>query len=229
MADGTTKPIDEIEVGDWVLATNPESGKDSVQRVTAVWIHDDSLIDLELEGGVSVTTTADHHFWNRTDHQWQTAEALDAGDQLYGIFEQHAAVVGLDHTTERIDVAYNLTVSRAHTYYVLAGTTPILVHNCGGPFAQRIDNISSHLTDRDLNAARRELNGEIVARKPDGTPWDHVSEVRDAQRGLINIIDRVQRQLGNPSLTQAERAALVMDLSRASRLLDHSESFVPRP
>lgn len=27
---------------------------------------------------------------------------------------------------------HNLTVSFLHTYYVLAGTTPVLVHNCGG-------------------------------------------------------------------------------------------------
>jgi len=26
---------------------------------------------------------------------------------------------------------YNLTVADLHTYYVLAGTTPVLVHNCG--------------------------------------------------------------------------------------------------
>jgi hypothetical protein len=29
----------------------------------------------------------------------------------------------------------NLTVDRIHTYYVLAGNTPVLVHNCGGAAA----------------------------------------------------------------------------------------------
>jgi hypothetical protein len=27
---------------------------------------------------------------------------------------------------------YNLTVADTHTYYVVAGTTPVLVHNCNG-------------------------------------------------------------------------------------------------
>jgi hypothetical protein len=27
---------------------------------------------------------------------------------------------------------YNLNIKTAHTYYVLAGSTPLLVHNCGG-------------------------------------------------------------------------------------------------
>lgn len=81
---------------------------------------------------------------------------------------------------------------------------------------------------RDLDAARRELNGEVVARKADGTPWDHVAEVRDAQRGLMNVIDRINKQLANPNLSAAERAALTGDLSRASTMLDYSEQFVPR-
>ena len=29
-------------------------------------------------------------------------------------------------------VTYNLTIDGLHTYYVEAGTTPVLVHNCGG-------------------------------------------------------------------------------------------------
>ncbi|MFD2691812.1 hypothetical protein ACFS5L_44355 [Streptomyces phyllanthi] len=30
------------------------------------------------------------------------------------------------------ETAYKLTVSDLHTYYVVAGATPVLVHNCGG-------------------------------------------------------------------------------------------------
>ncbi|MET8651708.1 polymorphic toxin type 28 domain-containing protein [Nocardia aurea] len=97
-----------------------------------------------------------------------------------------------------------------------------------GSTTRPTDRIKEHLTDRDLDAARRELEGEVVARKPDGTPWDHVQEVRDAQQGLVNRIDQINRRLGWPKLTDAERAALEDELSEASRLLDHSEQFVPR-
>ncbi|MFD6220425.1 polymorphic toxin type 28 domain-containing protein [Nocardia asteroides] len=98
----------------------------------------------------------------------------------------------------------------------------------GGSESTPTDRIKEHLTDRDLDAARRELNGEVVARKPDGTPWDHVQEVRDAQQGLANRIDQINRRLGWPGLDAAERAALERELSEASKLLDHSEQFVPR-
>ncbi|SNY04720.1 putative T7SS-secreted protein [Paractinoplanes atraurantiacus] len=92
----------------------------------------------------------------------------------------------------------------------------------------KTDRMKEHLTDRDLDAARRELNGEVVARKPSGQPWDHVDEVRNAQRGLTRRIDQLKRLLGDSRTTEAERAAYQSELSEASRLLDHSEQFVPR-
>ena len=88
--------------------------------------------------------------------------------------------------------------------------------------------MKEHLTDRDLDAARRELNGEVVARKPSGQPWDHVDEVRNAQRGLVRRIDQLKRLLGDSRVSPAERGAYETELAEASRLLDHSEQFVPR-
>ncbi len=90
------------------------------------------------------------------------------------------------------------------------------------------DRLKAHLTDRDLDAARREAAGEVVARRSDGTPFNHVQEVRDAQQGLLNRIQRINGQLGRPNLPEAERHALQGELSEASRLLDHSEGYLPR-
>ena len=92
----------------------------------------------------------------------------------------------------------------------------------------RTDRIKEHLTGRDLDAARRELNGEVIATKADGTPWDHVDEVQNAQRGLVNRIAQINRQLDDPRISAADRATLTNELSEASKLLDHSEQFVPR-
>jgi hypothetical protein len=97
-----------------------------------------------------------------------------------------------------------------------------------GKAGTKTDRLKEHLTDRDLDAARRELDGEVVATKPNGQPWDHVDEVRNAQRGLVNRINQIQRQLGDSRISDADRAALQSELSEASRLLDHSEQFVLR-
>lgn len=92
----------------------------------------------------------------------------------------------------------------------------------------KTDRLKEHLTDKDLDGARRELNGEVVARKSSGTPWDHVTEVREAQDGLVNRITKLQRQLGDSRLAPEDRPALESELSEASRLLDYSEQWVPR-
>jgi uncharacterized protein YukE len=98
----------------------------------------------------------------------------------------------------------------------------------GGKSGTKTDRLKEHLTEKDLDAARRELDGEVVARKGDGTPWDHVDEVQNAQRGLVNRIGQLKRQLGDSRISDADRATLQSELSEASRLLDHSEQFVPR-
>lgn len=92
----------------------------------------------------------------------------------------------------------------------------------------KTDRMKEHLTDRDLDAARRELNGEVVARKGNGTPWDHVNEVREAQNGLVNQINKLKRMLNDSRLSPEERPGVESELSEASKLLDYSEQWVPR-
>lgn len=91
----------------------------------------------------------------------------------------------------------------------------------------KTDRIAEHLTPKDLEGAQRELNGEVVATKGDGTPFDHVTEVREAQRGLTNRIDAIQRQLGDTRTSDTARASLQSELSQASKLLDYSKKYVP--
>jgi RHS repeat-associated protein len=91
----------------------------------------------------------------------------------------------------------------------------------------KIDRLKEHLTDDDLDAARRELVGEVVATKSDGTPYDHVTEVREAQTGLVNEIGRINKELSKPDLTQEQRENLTDLLSQASRMLDYTKGFVP--
>jgi hypothetical protein len=43
---------------------------------------------------------------------------------------------------------YDLTIDGVHTYYVLAGKTPVLVHNCGGPVRLSDETIDTHILPR---------------------------------------------------------------------------------
>jgi hypothetical protein len=56
------------------------------------------------------------------------AADIKTGDELQTA--SGTAVVLAKHTYHATAVTYDLTINGLHTYYVMAGTTPVLVHNC---------------------------------------------------------------------------------------------------
>jgi len=69
---------------------------------------------------------------------------------------------------------------------------------------EKIGNIlEDHLTSRDLEAASRESNGEVLL-KEDGTPWNHREEVAAALRRLGNQARRLQRALKKSGLSDSQ-------------------------
>jgi hypothetical protein len=167
LADGTTRPIADVRVGDRVLAADPVTGDRGVRTVTRVWRHEDILVDLETSDGV-VSTTEDHPFWNATDRQWQPAIALDPGDRLLTATGTMLTVGGLDLTTADAGVAYNLTVADLHTYYVGIGAHTALVHNELTCFRSLGIKTSTHFRQRlagdkikDTHALDAYLKGDL--------------------------------------------------------------------
>ncbi|SHI10788.1 intein C-terminal splicing region/RHS repeat-associated core domain-containing protein [Streptomyces sp. 3214.6] len=137
MADGTTKPIAEVRIGDKVIATDPKTGKSSPREVTAELLHrDNDLIDLQVRGpegkAVTIHTTSHHPFWDDTTHSWVEAGRLTPGHTLKSADDSQVTLSGVLSRPGVADM-YNLTVADIHTYYVVAGSTPILVHNSSCP------------------------------------------------------------------------------------------------
>ncbi|QNA71840.1 hypothetical protein C8250_007935 [Streptomyces sp. So13.3] len=137
MSDGNTKPIADIKSGDQVEAADPASGKlDGPHTVTATIVnHDKDLVDVDILGpdGVISTlhTTSEHPIWDATTHTWVPAGKLIPGHTLTTNTAHEVRVTAVRTTPGEAD-RYNLTVAELHTYYVLAGQTPVLVHNtCG--------------------------------------------------------------------------------------------------
>ncbi|MEW2161056.1 polymorphic toxin-type HINT domain-containing protein [Streptomyces sp. NPDC007189] len=135
MAHGKTEAIAKIKPGDKVEAGNPTTGKHQGPRtVQHVWInHDHDLLDVTIRTGdghtATVHTTAKHPFWDNTRHGWVLAGKLHQGDALSTVTNGHVYVI-TTHTMPGAANRWNLTVQQLHTYYVLAGSTPVLVHNC---------------------------------------------------------------------------------------------------
>ncbi|MEU4395898.1 polymorphic toxin-type HINT domain-containing protein [Kribbella sp. NPDC023855] len=154
MADGSRKPISQVKVGDAVLATDPKTGERGPRKVTHLWVHTDTLLELEVDGGV-LTTTEDHPFWNATDREYQRADQVGPGDRLLSADGQLIRVMSLRGSSQRVAAAYNLTVDDIHTYYVVAGDTPVLVHNsCGPEIGTKLEYFFGNATGNAHNIQR---------------------------------------------------------------------------
>ncbi|MEW1632764.1 polymorphic toxin-type HINT domain-containing protein [Streptomyces sp. NPDC093801] len=133
MGDNTTRSIEQLAVGDQVLATDPETGVTGPRRVDAtIYTPDDRefttlTLDEKHDGG-TLTTTDHHPFWSENEKKWKNAADLTPQDTLRANAGDPTQIAGVRHWIS-LQPAYNLTVNDLHTYYVLAGTTPVLVHN----------------------------------------------------------------------------------------------------
>ncbi len=132
LADGTSKPIEDMAVGDKVTAYDPGTGRAEAREVVRTFVHHDvPTYDVTLTSGEKVTTTQEHPFWVE-GKGWTPAAQLHAGDQLRqpdGSTVPVASVAATGHTA----TVYNFEVQGHHDYYVQAGNTWILVHNACGP------------------------------------------------------------------------------------------------
>ncbi|WP_435191259.1 polymorphic toxin-type HINT domain-containing protein [Streptomyces sp. bgisy126] len=133
MGDHTTKPIEHVRTGDMVQAADPITGESGPRRVEAtIYTPDDrdfTDITLSAARGESVVTATDNHpFWSETTKTWIDAADLSAGDTLRTATGDTVEVGEVRHW-KTLQPAYNLTVNDLHTYHVLAGKTPVLVHN----------------------------------------------------------------------------------------------------
>ncbi|MER6792093.1 RHS repeat-associated core domain-containing protein [Amycolatopsis mediterranei] len=138
MADGSTKSIADIHVGEQIANMDPGKGDEEHHPVVAVHTTDTDreFVDVYLSTGhgfESVSTTAHHLFWDAARREWVPAVDLRSGDQVTTMGDAPVLVAGTYRHTGG-DRTYNLSVDAVHTYYVEAGSTPVLVHNCGnGP------------------------------------------------------------------------------------------------
>ncbi|MEV0036561.1 polymorphic toxin-type HINT domain-containing protein [Streptomyces sp. NPDC050804] len=137
LADGTSKNIEDIEVGDKVLATNPATGETSAQPVTELLPSEgekklNELTISTADGNKKITATAEHPFWVPKENAWVNAADLKPGTTLSTPDGTTAKIAANRAYTDHVRT-YNFSVAELHTYYVLAGTTPVLVHNTCGP------------------------------------------------------------------------------------------------
>ncbi|MBU4188284.1 MAG: Hint domain-containing protein, partial [Propionicimonas sp.] len=131
LADGSPVPIEDVQLGDQVITTDPQTGQETTHKVSRLYRHDDQTVYEVTIGGAKVTATPSHRFWVQS-RGWTTVDQLQPGDQLLQPDDTTITIDTINATNQTATV-YNFEVEDAHDYYVKAGTYWILVHNDCGP------------------------------------------------------------------------------------------------
>ncbi len=165
MADGSSRPIEDVNVGDKVMATDPVAGVSVPKQVTQLHRNlDEDLTDLTVkdqDGKVTkVETTWHHPFWNASERKWTDAKDLKPGTKL--LVKGHGAVTVVAVLNKLgLEEMRDLTVADIHTYYIVIDDEPVLVHNCGGGVAP---NGNACACNGSTNPSNADLIQEIARR-----------------------------------------------------------------
>ena len=119
--------IENVEVGDYVWASDPETGEVALKRVVQTFVNEATeLVHVEVDGD-EIICTNEHPFYSPVKG-WMAACDLRAGDILVTVNGEYVVVEKIQHEIlERPIAVYNFEVEDFHTYYV--GDTNVLVHN----------------------------------------------------------------------------------------------------
>ncbi|HEY6795880.1 MAG TPA: polymorphic toxin-type HINT domain-containing protein [Kineosporiaceae bacterium] len=207
MADGTTKPIKDIKVGDKVEASDPATGVITAEPVTATHLNDDhNLLDLTVhtpKGDSVIHTTTNHPFYDDTTHSWTDAERLVVGHRLRTTTREVSMVAALTAAAGHAWMN-NLTIEDFHTYFVLASNTPVLVHNCDGKLSDPLPQGMSRAIVKaydDIRAGRLASHDIFQGREVYARSWAGAEEYRvpganDSTRILVKMLSSGQKVMG---------------------------------
>lgn len=112
-ADGTSKPISEVEVGEEVLAWDEGSNTTGRYRVVATFGHDDPATTYLNIAGERIVTTHEHPFYTQ-ERGWVPAGLLKVGERVKKATGGWGTVRAVRSAWDA-GVRYNLTVDGAHT------------------------------------------------------------------------------------------------------------------
>lgn len=138
MADGSTKNIEDVVVGDLVMSYNEEMNEYETDEVIGLITNPNTtdIARVNLEDGTNVEMNAYHPVY--TEEGWKSLTQheglplLTENDKLLSSDGKFVGISSIDRWTEENPITtYNLSIKKNHNFFV--GNTPILVHNAGCP------------------------------------------------------------------------------------------------
>lgn len=135
------KPIQNIAIGEEVLSYNEIERRLEYNPITRVFRTEQPMYFIIND---TIKVTARHRFWVN-EKEWRQVKDLKVGDFLLNNDLEPVAVEAID-VVEKKATVYNLTVNKAHTYFV----HDVLVHNdkprCDDCNSDRADHFGSLTT-----------------------------------------------------------------------------------
>ena len=216
MSDGTTKPIEDLQVGEQVISRDPATGQDSVQTVTTTYcLHEDTLITLSLEDPSThvdsvIVCTPDHAMYIQ-GQGWIEAGDLTAGEQIVTRTGAPLTITNLqwqrDETGKHPFTVYNLEVANDHTYFAGNFDGGLWVHNAcrARPSEVTIPNGNAnggwnHIEARHITGT--DPGGDLFA------PGTTRAQLSDAANDLVSGGQRVSDDPSLPVQTFQDRMSI---------------------
>ncbi|MGW0954594.1 polymorphic toxin-type HINT domain-containing protein [Streptomyces sp. NPDC002545] len=220
LADGSTKPIQKVRLGDKVVTTDAKTGKTVVREIagTIVTEDDKSFADLAIKGKAgkpeALIATTTHPFWVESKGEWIKAGDLEPGMKLRTASGESVELTAIRLFEER-QRTHDLTVTGIHAYYVLAGRTPLLVHNCDGTATVRWDPDMEHATIRVEPDGGKAVETEQVVNGwggPPESPNGYPTSAAVAEPLGPNTIERTFRLPNVRAALKAQEDSIGADL-----------------
>ncbi|MFB8439426.1 RHS repeat-associated core domain-containing protein [Streptomyces niveus] len=216
LADGTRRAIEDVDVGDTVVTTDTRTGKTVKKKVVSTITTEDdkdfTKITISVDDDYSsIIATDTHPFWVPELKKWVKAGDLNPGQWLRTSAGTHVQITEVAHYTKH-QRTHDLTIQDVHAYYVLAGATPVLVHNCDGDlnWVNENANMSSAARAYDSGAVGSragvapalqyyKAGGKSLSQiKFDG--FDAVNRVMIDRKVSVTTFNKTYRQAMNQSL-----------------------------
>ncbi|QYO62563.1 polymorphic toxin-type HINT domain-containing protein [Leptolyngbya sp. 7M] len=119
------RPIETLQVGEFVLAADPETGVVKACRILQTFVREVAVVLTMQVGEEIITCTPEHPFWV-PGQGWTAAGQLSLGTALLTRAGQIVSVTAIERQVGLFAV-YNFEVEALHTYFV--SSLGILVHN----------------------------------------------------------------------------------------------------
>ena len=123
------KPIEEIEVGDYVYSTDPETGESGYKEVVQTFENETEELVHVYVNGDEIVSTPNHPFYV-PQKGWTRAVNLKAGDILVLSNGEYVVVEQVQHEILEAPVkVYNFEVQDFAKYLILLHNFPVILIN----------------------------------------------------------------------------------------------------